>query len=425
MDKKKKNEMMIEEIIGKARVEAKNMGNNFIGTEHLLLAIMKDSSSTLSKQLEVEGIDYFELKEYLSILFGIQDDEVKCVKLSRQVEDIINHCKNEYELIDIDAISVALLETRCDNVAKTALEGYELDIENLIDAIKCNSDAFTETSKIVKKIKSLGNHCSVIEVDKHKQILGRDTEIFRIWTSLSKRTKSNALLLGEPGVGKTAIVEEMARQIKTKECPKRFENYILVQLDVNAIVAGTKYRGEFEAKMNDMLKMLLKYKDNIILFIDEIHGMIDAGKSEGSIDVSSVLKPHLARNDIHLIGSTTLDEYKEFIKPDKALERRFDTIEILEPKVEKLKDMVQAKINDLQKYHKVKINEQLIDYCISKTDNIKNRYFPDKLLDVIDFSMALAEMKNTSQVKEDFIDEYLLANGYQKDNNNDKCKLLC
>lgn len=423
MNKKKKNEMMIEELLGKARVEAEDMGNNYIGTEHLLLAIMKDSSSILSKQLEIEGISYFELKEDLSVLFGLQDGKVKCQKTSSIVDDIINHCKDEYGKIDIDLISLSLLETGC--VAKEILDKYGVDIENLIDEIKCDSDSFTGRDKIVEKIKSLGNHCTIIEVNKHKQILGRDTEIFRIWTSLSKRTKSNVLLLGEPGVGKTAIIEEMARQIKMKECPKRFENYILVQLDVNAIVAGTKYRGDFEEKMNDLLKFLLKYKDNIILFIDEIQGMIGAGKSEGSIDVSAVLKPHLAKNDVHLIGCTTADEYKEYIKPDKALERRFDTIDILEPRIEKLKDMVKAKISDLQKFHKVKINEEMIDYCISKTVNIKNRYFPDKLLDVIDFSMALAEIKNIADVKQEFINEYLLANGCLEDVIDEKCKLLC
>ena len=226
--------------------------------------------------------------------------------------------------------------------------------------------------------------------------------------SLSRKTKANVMLVGKPGVGKTAIIEEMARQIMTCTCPEHFKKYYVISLSVNGVVAGTKYRGDFEAKMENLSKFI-DLNPNVILFIDEVHQIVGAGKAEGSIDIATVLKPILARDGVKIIGATTTDEYAA-ISGDGALARRFDTHIVKEVDLAAVHDMCHEKINSLAKFHDITITSKDISSVIMLADKaMKNRAFPDKLLDLIDFGMAKQKVLKKKAFDVDVVREHVKA----------------
>ena len=229
-------------------------------------------------------------------------------------------------------------------------------------------------------------------------VIGREKEIKKIEEILCRRTKNNPLLLGEPGVGKTAIIEGLALYISEGKVPPKLQNKQIISLDMASAVAGTKYRGEFEERMKKLIAEI-ENNDNIILFIDEIHTLIGAGGAEGAIDASNILKPALARGKIKCIGATTTDEYKKHFEKDKALDRRFQIINIEEPSIEETKNILNKLKPLYEEYHHVIISDDIIDKIITLSDKyIYNRFRPDKQIDILDEVCSKVNIKDTENL---------------------------
>lgn len=385
-----------------AQKEAKDMGNNYIGSEHVLLAIIKDSSTSFSKLLAAQGIFYYQLKEDLMVLFGLKDKDVSKVSITQVVEDILQRSmklvnERKGKSIDADSLTLALLQSEsC--VAIEILNRYDLNISSIVRELShsgtCELDKFSELRNL--------NTCM-----NNRDIVGRDKEIDLMISILSRKEKANPLLIGEPGVGKTALVEKLAGLIADKQVPPSLQDALIYELHLNTLVAGTKYRGDFEEKLQNLIKVLQKYPQ-VILFVDEIHQMIGAGKSEGSIDVSSVLKPYLARGSIKCIGATTVDEYEKYIEKDRALERRFQVITIKEPGKNATADMLKSKLAEYKTFHHVEVAESLVEDIVDYCDYfMPNRRFPDKAIDVLDLSCVKAQRQGSVEVGHEVIREVI------------------
>ena len=253
-------------------------------------------------------------------------------------------------------------------------------------------------------------------------ILGRDDEIFQVWNIMSKKTKRNAILIGEPGVGKTAIVEAITYSIVKGTCPEEFKDYTVYSLNLNGMVAGTKYRGEFEEKTQRLIEFL-ETTDKVIIFLDEIHHLLGTGSAEGSgPDLSGSLKPLLARDNVVFIGATTTDEYNRIFARDGALSRRFEIVVIKEPKFKEVKSMISARVEKLSNYHNVKISDKMLDnilICASSFSNISN---PDRSIDLLDKSMAVAKMDGSKELEMEHIKKVYRKNfeRYEKMPNSEK-----
>ena len=387
----------VSAILDTAREEAREMGNNYVGSEHLLLAILKDTATPLSRLLCAQGVYYFQLKEDLMVLFGLKDQDVEELQITQVVDDILERgmslsSRKQNTMMDVDSLTLALLQTNsC--VATEILHRYDVDEEVVL--LQMEHGSMSELDKI-SELRNL-NMCGA-----NQDIVGRDAELNFMISVLSRKDKANPLLIGEPGVGKTALVEKLAGMIQQNLVPS-LKDACIYELHLNSLVAGTKYRGDFEEKLQNIIRLLEKYP-NVILFIDEIHLMIGAGKSEGSIDVSSVLKPYLARGVIKCIGATTIEEYELYIEKDRALERRFQIITIREPDVEDTIKMLKAKKKEYEDFHNVKIQEkvleQIVKYCAYY---MPQRKFPDKAIDVLDLACVSAKRQSERSVSEDMV----------------------
>lgn len=387
----------VSAILDTAREEARVMGNNYVGSEHLLLAILKDTATPLSRLLCAQGVYYFQLKEDLMVLFGLKDQDVEELQITQVVDDILERgmslsSRKQNTMMDVDSLTLALLQTNsC--VATEILHRYDVDEEVVL--LQMEHGSMSELDKI-SELRNL-NMCGA-----NQDIVGRDAELNFMISVLSRKDKANPLLIGEPGVGKTALVEKLAGMIQQNLVPS-LKDACIYELHLNSLVAGTKYRGDFEEKLQNIIRLLEKYP-NVILFIDEIHLMIGAGKSEGSIDVSSVLKPYLARGVIKCIGATTIEEYEMYIEKDRALERRFQIITIREPDVEDTIKMLKAKKKEYEDFHNVKIQEkvleQIVKYCAYY---MPQRKFPDKAIDVLDLACVGAKRQSERSVSEDMV----------------------
>ena len=342
--------------------EARQLGHNYIGTEHLLLGLMKEGQSIAAKILESLGARLDEVRQETLALLG-----------------------DQY----YSAAQEALRRRRCSTSSPRDLT--QLARENKLDPV-----------------------------------IGREQEIERVIQILARRTKNNPVLIGEPGVGKTAIVEGLAQKIVSHDVPDVLVNKRLLQLDLGALVAGTKYRGQFEERLKAVMKEI-RQSENVVLFLDELHTLIGAGAAEGAIDASNMLKPALSRGEIQTIGATTLDEYRKYIEKDGALERRFQPVIVKAPSVPEAIEDHQGLRHKYEAHHRVKISEQAISAAVHLADRyITDRQLPDKAIDVIDEAssrtrlMALTpppEMKEIEKELERVIrekDMYLEAQEFEK-----------
>lgn len=387
-------------IINLAKKELYKLSSPYLGTEHLVLGYLK-SDSYIKDLLNKYNIEYDEFKTSVINLIGIGTNKNKTVlytPIMREVFERANDISNENKTdITPTVLFMALLEVG-DGLASRIMTELNIDTESLY-----NEFDFKMNNKIKEKqtvIYEIGEELTTKEkVNSFDPVSCRDKEIDEIIQILVRKNKSNPVLLGEAGVGKTAIVEELSRRIFNGNVPNKLKGKHIINLDMSQAVAGTKYRGEFEEKLTKIIDEVSNNSD-IILFIDEIHTIVGAGGAEGAIDASNILKPALARNKIKCIGATTLAEYKKFIEKDKALERRFKKVIIEEPKGEDLKKIIYDLKSTYENYHKVKISNDKLDLLMNLTDKyICNHKNPDKTIDILDEVCAHANLRGTREEK--------------------------
>lgn len=392
------------QILINAKSEMKELKHPYVGSEHLLLAILKDDNP-ISKKLQEYHLDYQTFRLELIDIVGIGEVSsnwfLYTPLLKRVMENaIIDSKENNNGVVTIEHLFASLLEEG-EGVAIRILLGMNIDIDDLYSEF---------AYKLTTGAKHKKGHKMMLEelgVDLTAQalkgeldpVIGRETEIKRVLEILSRRTKNNPLLIGSAGVGKTAIVEELSRRIASGDVPPSLKNKRIISLDMATMVAGTKYRGEFEERMRKVLSEI-ESSDNVILFIDEIHTLVGAGGAEGAIDASNIFKPALARGKLRCIGATTTEEYKKYIEADGALDRRFQSVYIEIPNTKVVKSILMKLKTIYEQYHLVKISESMIDLIIEYSEKyIHNRNQPDKAIDILDEVCAKVSLKESKELK--------------------------
>lgn len=377
-----------QKVLLMAKKEMLDLKHPYVGSEHLLLAILHNGELLITQLLNEYQITYNKYRDEIIKVIGIGKSSnnwfLYTPLLKRIIENAILDCKDEDSMVTVDKLFISLLEEG-DGVANRILLGMNIDIDLLYD--KFSNKLITSSSKRRKNL-----YLEEFAVDLNKKycddgfdpVIGRDSEVSRVIEILLRRTKNNPLLIGDAGVGKTAIVEELVRRIVKGSVPKKLENSKVFSISMASLISGTKYRGEFEERINKIIGELENEK-NIILFIDEIHTLVGAGGAEGAIDASNILKPYLARGKVQIIGATTTEEYKKYLEKDRALDRRFQKINILEPNAFDTKNILFQLREIYENYHGVKISDEIVNLIVELSDRYINAgKFPDKAIDVLD-----------------------------------------
>lgn len=386
-------------ILKKAKQEMQGLKHPFVGTEHLLLSILSNKNLKITKKLNEYGIFYENFKEELIATVGIGNSLnsyfIYTPLLKRVIESAIMDSKedNLFE-VNVNTLFMALLDEG-EGVGVRILSNLGVNIDELYLEIM-EKEENNDKRKGKKKLSIYDYGVDLVEKAKKGRIdpvIGRDKEIERLIEILLRRTKNNPLLIGEAGVGKTAIVEGLALRIFEKEVPDMLLDKKILSVSMASLVAGTKYRGEFEERISKIIKEI-ENNPNIIIFIDEMHSLVGAGGAEGAIDASNIFKPALARGKFKLIGATTIQEYKESIEKDKALNRRFQTILITEPTLDETYDILK-KIKPLyEKYHGVIVSDEILKNIVDLASKyIFDRRNPDKSIDILDEVCASRSLK--------------------------------
>lgn len=391
-----------QRVLVDAQKEMSELKHPYIGSEHLLLAILKNNQDLVNKFKKYK-ITYKSFKEELINLVGIGDKTpdllLYSTTLKTILENVIIESRETGDEISVNELLLSLLNEG-EGKAIRILLSSGVDINKLYSDISEKRKIKQKKSKklIVEELGvDLTKRAKNNELD---PVIGRDIELNRVIEILSRRTKNNPLLIGEAGVGKTAIAEELARRIVSSNVPMPLKNKRIISVDMACTVAGTKYRGEFEERIKKMVKEL-EDNDDVIIFIDEIHTLVGAGGAEGAIDASNILKPALARGKLKLIGATTISEYKKFIEKDNALDRRFQKVFVEEPDKSNLKNILMNLKSIYEAYHGVKIEEKLIDKIIELSDRyIYDRCEPDKSIDILDEVCTKVSLKEAKEEKE-------------------------
>ncbi len=394
----------------KADFYSKRYNNGYMGTEHLLMGIMSIDMSTGAKILRTAGATIDEVEKSLNkVAVEVPGSDMAMMSLSEAViltfRMAQNYVKeNGLTVIGTEHILYALL-SQPNSRASLILSGLDVDtekvlseVEDLVEEQTKDEQNKAEKAKYIKSsglrfLKKYGKDLTEeARAGKLDTVIGRENEIERVVTVLSRRTKSNPVLIGEAGVGKTAIVEGLATRIVKTEVPGNLIGKHIYQVDLSSVVAGTKFRGEFEERIKGIIDEAIN-DDTVLLFIDEIHLLCGAGSSEGSMDAANILKPALARNSINLIGATTLDEYRKTIEKDKALSRRFQTVMVEEPSATVTLRILKGIKKHYEKHHGVIIPDEILETAITMSQRyINDRFMPDKVIDVIDEASAIARV---------------------------------
>ena len=424
----------LKKILSLSRNEAIRLGHEYIGTEHLLLGLLQDKESLAVRVLDSLEIDLIELKFKIeegipSVSNDLGHQNLGDISLNKQAEKILKVTfleakKDRTQEIFPEHLILSILKHKENSASKILnefevdYESYKSELEYVSQEYESNPDFYNETpsdsdmpmeeegqsSSYGRKSSSksrtpvldnFGRDITKLAVeDKLDPIIGRETEIERVSQILSRRKKNNPILIGEPGVGKTAIVEGLALRIIQKKVSRTLFGKRIVMLDLAALVAGTKYRGQFEERMKAIMNELEKSRD-VILFIDEIHTIVGAGGATGSLDASNIFKPALARGELQAIGASTLDEYRQHIEKDGALDRRFQKVIIEPPSAEEAVHILHNIKAKYEEFHNVTYSEEAIKACVKFSDRyISDRFLPDKAIDVLDEVGARVHLKN-------------------------------
>jgi ATP-dependent Clp protease ATP-binding subunit ClpC len=426
----------VKEIISYSREEALRLGNDFIGTEHLLLGLIREGDNTAIRILKSFNVDLYELRKEIELAVkdktGKNIANINSLPLTKQAEKVIRVTVLEAKAlksstVETEHLMLSILKNK-ENIATQILNQFDVDYDlfrNELGVVKGNDvrsdyseegdDEFDEEKKYAQqKSKAAGAAKSktpvldnfgrditrLAENGSLDPIVGREEEIERVSQILSRRKKNNPILIGEPGVGKTAIVEGLALRIVQRKVSRVLFDKRVVSLDLAALVAGTKYRGQFEERMKAIMNELEKNRD-VILFIDEIHTIVGAGGASGSLDASNIFKPALARGELQCIGASTLDEYRMYIEKDGALDRRFQKVMVDPPSVDETIQIltnIQSKYED---FHNVTYSPEAINACVKLSDRyMTDRLLPDKAIDVLDEVGARVHLKNINVPQE-------------------------
>lgn len=386
--------------------EAHRLGHNYLGTEHILLGILRDHNNLAVATLEKLGVVPAELKMRVEELLGASH-QVESFYVGAQIA-LTPRAKRVLELAYAEAkelghpyvgtehLLLGLLREE-EGVAARALVEVGVDLPRARQTVSAllAPEQKTKTKSATPQLDQFSRDLTAMARDnKLDPVIGRDIEIQRVIHILCRRTKNNPALIGEPGVGKTAIVEGLAQRIVCGQVPEPLRNKRLMALDMAAVVAGTKYRGDFEERMRRILTELRKGEGGIILFLDELHNLVHAGAAEGAIDAASIFKPALARGELQCIGATTLDEYRKYVERDAALERRFQTVYVKEPTLEETKLILRGLCGRYEEHHHVQISEEAIDASAELAEKfITGRFLPDKAIDLIDEAGAKVRLE--------------------------------
>lgn len=382
-----------QKVIAVAESIAFDLGHSSVGTEHLLLSLLKVKESKLKALLSEEGLDFDVAKKHIIKLFGEQEVQPFYMEYTPSLKkimekSIIESKKVGEERASVDMLSFCLIDSEC-NVAIEILNQFHINLNNLKEKMK----------RDIKKVSELDNIADLVNLNKfatqnYNPLIGREKEISQLISTLLRKNKPNAILVGDPGVGKTAIVYELAYRISKNNVPDKLKNKTIYELDLAGVVAGTKYRGEFEEKLKKIIKKV-KENANCILFIDEIHNIIGAGGAEGAIDASNIFKPYLSRGELQCIGATTDDEYVKIFEKEKALERRFQTLRIDEPTCEETRHLLTKILNQYQDFYNIEIDEKLMTDLVKYCNlYINNKFFPDKAIDILDYACVRCFQQN-------------------------------
>jgi ATP-dependent Clp protease ATP-binding subunit ClpC len=410
-----------QKVILIAQEEAKRLNHDYVGTEHILLGLVSIGEGLAVQILINLGVDLRKIKSEIEKIVPPGDNVIVLgeIPFSPRAKKVLEYAVDEanamgHIYVGTEHILLGLLREK-EGVAARVLEylgvTYE-DVQEEIFALLGEIESpqhFLKPHKIAKhhkpKTPTLDEFSrDLTQLAKEGQldpIIGREAEIERVIQILSRRTKNNPVLIGDPGVGKTAIVEGLAQKIVAGDVPEVLQNKRVVMLDLGAVIAGTKYRGEFEQRLKNIVEEIRRSKNSIILFIDELHTVIGAGAAEGAVDASNMLKPALARGELQCIGATTMDEYRKYIEKDPALERRFQAVIVEPPTIEQTIEILEGIKDRYEAYHKVKYTHEALVAAAELSDRyITDRFLPDKAIDLIDEAGSRLRLKMT-QIPED------------------------
>ncbi|MEZ5017790.1 MAG: ATP-dependent Clp protease ATP-binding subunit [Flavipsychrobacter sp.] len=422
----------VKEIISYSREEALRLGNDFIGTEHLLLGLIRDGDGLAVKVLQTMQVDLFDLRKELELAIKDKSNKplanLNSLPLTKQAEKVIRITVLEAKAlksptVETEHLMLSILKNK-ENVATQILYKHDVDYERFKTELGIlqgdvpkgdygdpgseDFDEDEERRQFQQQRRQTGNTKSktpvldnfgrditkMAELGSLDPIVGREKEIERVSQILSRRKKNNPILIGEPGVGKTAIVEGLALRIVQRKVSRVLFDKRVISLDLAALVAGTKYRGQFEERMKAIMSELEKNRD-VILFIDEIHTIVGAGGASGSLDASNIFKPALARGDLQCIGASTLDEYRMHIEKDGALDRRFQKVLVEPPSIEETITILNNIKSKYEDFHNVNYDEESVIACVKLSDRyMTDRLLPDKAIDVMDEVGARVHLKN-------------------------------
>ena len=386
-----------QKVLALAQEEAIRLGHNNIGTEHILLGLIREGEGIAAKALHALGLGSEKTQREVEHLIGRGHEMPQSLHYTPRAKKVIELSMDEarklgHSYVGTEHILLGLIRegegvaARVLNNLGVSLNKARQQVLQLLGSSEMNSHQGGAASNVsTPTLDSLARDLTAIAREGSLDpVIGRSKEIQRVIEVLSRRTKNNPVLIGEPGVGKTAIAEGLAQQIVNNEVPEILRDKRVMTLDMGTVVAGTKYRGEFEDRLKKVMDEI-RQAGNIILFIDELHTLIGAGGAEGAIDASNILKPSLARGELQCIGATTLDEYRKYIEKDAALERRFQPIMVEEPTVEESIQILKGLRDRYEAHHRVQITDEAIEAAVKLSDRyISDRFLPDKAIDLID-----------------------------------------